>query len=318
MGLVADVITTRQMLCLFYWLMFCQLVSMCGRCCCHSFCGRCYCHSGRWNSHRVLFYFSLSSGLLHRTSSHIWDRWYLPMFLFRDGLLTLMYRASFMVLIRFWSSLPTMLNLSLLTSWPDLLEWSYIGEGAFRCSLNLSANVFADSQMYSSSHSTLSHLYLYLTPLFSGCDLYPLEPLGGFWWWDLLWNALEPHTSCMIFLCSHWDPDSMEPPYMSFSCCHCSVGCCCFFFCCWGFDISFLLCPGPRRGICISLLPGKGIALPCATHLGLSRWYLLCDTMFAPHCTLMELCGGCPTVNISQCEWVSYTLKSGGCHHLGV
>ena len=44
MGLVADVITTRQILCLLYWLMFCQLVLyvadviailFCGRCCCH-------------------------------------------------------------------------------------------------------------------------------------------------------------------------------------------------------------------------------------------------------------------------------------------
>ena len=136
--------------------------------------------SNRWNGHRVLFCFSLSSGLLHRTLSHMRGRWYLPVFLFGDGLLTLMYRASFMVLIRFWSSLPTMLKLSMLTSWPDLFEWSYIGEGAFRCSLNLSANVLADSPVYSSSHSTLSiYIYIWLHS-FSGCDLYPLEPLGGF------------------------------------------------------------------------------------------------------------------------------------------
>ena len=136
-----------------------------------------------------LFYFCHSSGLLHRTSFHMWGRWYLPMFLFRDGLLTLIYRASFMVLMRFWFSLPIMLKLSMLTSWPDLFEWSCIGEGAFRCSLNLSANVLADSPMYTSSHSTLSHLYLYMTPLFSGCELYPLEPIGDFWWWVLLWNV---------------------------------------------------------------------------------------------------------------------------------
>ena len=41
--------------------------------------------SGRWNSHRVfLFYFSLSSDMLTRTSSHTCGRWYLPTFLFRD------------------------------------------------------------------------------------------------------------------------------------------------------------------------------------------------------------------------------------------
>ena len=53
------------------------------------------------------------------------------------------------------------------------------GEGALRCSLNLSPNVLEDSPMYSSSHSTLSHLYLCMTPLFSGWYLDLLEPLGG-------------------------------------------------------------------------------------------------------------------------------------------
>ena len=43
---------------------------------------------------------------------------------------------------------------------------SSISFWTFRCSLNLSANVLADSPMYSSSHSTLSHLYLYMTLLF--------------------------------------------------------------------------------------------------------------------------------------------------------
>ena len=34
------------------------------------------------------------------------------------------------------------------------------GGGVFKCSLNLSPKVLADSPMYSSSHSNLSHLYL--------------------------------------------------------------------------------------------------------------------------------------------------------------
>ena len=75
--------------------------------------------SGRWNRHWVNFYFNLSSGVLHGTSSHIRGRWYLPMFLFRDGWLTLMCKASFMVLMRFWSSLPTMLKLSK----GDIMTW---------------------------------------------------------------------------------------------------------------------------------------------------------------------------------------------------
>ena len=47
-----------------------------------------------------------------------------------------------------------------------VLECSYIGNGAYWCSLNLSSKVLEDSPVYSSSHSTLSHLYLYMTPLF--------------------------------------------------------------------------------------------------------------------------------------------------------
>ena len=45
-------------------------------------------------------YFNLSSEMLCRTSSHMCGRWYLPIFLLRDGLFTLIYRASFMVLRR--------------------------------------------------------------------------------------------------------------------------------------------------------------------------------------------------------------------------
>ena len=104
--------------------------------------------------------------MLNRTSSHIYGRWYLFMFLFRDGLLTLLYRASLMVLLSFWSSLPTILKLSMVTVWPEVLKWSCIGKGGLRCSLNLSAKFLADSLMYSSSHSTLSHLYPYMTALF--------------------------------------------------------------------------------------------------------------------------------------------------------
>ena len=43
--------------------------------------------------------------------------------------------------------------------------WSCVGEGAFRCSLNLSPKVLADSPIYSSLLSTLLHLNLYMTPL---------------------------------------------------------------------------------------------------------------------------------------------------------
>ena len=75
---------------------------------------------GRWNGHRSV-YFNFSSEVLNRTSSHMCCRWYLPMFLLRDGLFTLMYKASLIVVIRFWSFLPTMLKFSIVTLWPVML-----------------------------------------------------------------------------------------------------------------------------------------------------------------------------------------------------
>ena len=80
--------------------------------------GRCYLPGGRWIITAIATgsdYFSLSSGVLSRASSHMCGRWYLPMFLLRDGLLTLMNNASFIHLLRFWSSLPTMLKFSMMT-----------------------------------------------------------------------------------------------------------------------------------------------------------------------------------------------------------
>ena len=52
--------------------------------------GRCYCHWWLMELPQVSIYFNLGSEMLSRTSSQICDRWYLPMFLFRDGLFTLM------------------------------------------------------------------------------------------------------------------------------------------------------------------------------------------------------------------------------------
>ena len=61
---------------------------------------------------QFIIYFSFNSGDLTNTSSHICGNWYLPIFLFRDGTLTLISMASLMVLALLWSSLPTMLKLS--------------------------------------------------------------------------------------------------------------------------------------------------------------------------------------------------------------
>ena len=120
--------------------------------------------SGRWKNHKVN-YFKFVLRCIKRTSSQTCGRWYLPTLLLRYGSLTLMYRASFTVLIWFKSSLPTMLKLLMVTLLPVMLLWSYMGEGDFRCSLNLSPKVLEDSLIYSSSQSTLSHWYLYMSSL---------------------------------------------------------------------------------------------------------------------------------------------------------
>ena len=79
----------------------------CGRCCCLNlvlWCGRwwareadvivsllsngiSYSHVADGMATLRWIYFSLSSEMLNRSSSHMWGRWYLPMFLLRDGLL---------------------------------------------------------------------------------------------------------------------------------------------------------------------------------------------------------------------------------------
>ena len=67
------------------------------------------------------YWFNCNSGDLTNTSSQICGSWYLPIFLLRDGSLTLISIASLIVLVILWSSLPTMLKLSRDTSWPVVL-----------------------------------------------------------------------------------------------------------------------------------------------------------------------------------------------------
>ena len=59
----------------------------------------------------------------------------------------------------------TILKLSRETSWPVVFWWPW-WVMVLLCSLYLSPNVLPDSPMYSSSQSTLPHLYLYITLLF--------------------------------------------------------------------------------------------------------------------------------------------------------
>ena len=79
-------------------------------------------------------YLSLGSGDLTNTSSYICGSWYLPIFLFRDGSLTLISIASLMGLAILWSSLPTMLKFSRERSWPVVL-WCHGWVSGLSCVL---------------------------------------------------------------------------------------------------------------------------------------------------------------------------------------
>ena len=69
----------------------------------------------------VVVYLSWSSGEFTSTSSHMCGNRHLPIFLFRDGSVTLMRIASLMNPAIFWSSLPTLLKLPMDISWPVVL-----------------------------------------------------------------------------------------------------------------------------------------------------------------------------------------------------
>ena len=132
-------------------------------------------------------YFILSSEVFNRTSPQICGRWYLPMFLLRGGLLTLIYRASLMVLMRFWSSLPTMLK-NFLNWFCD--QWCYNGQiwgmGPFDVPWT-SLQMFWRIPLYILHHTSPYHIYICRWLHFSSIgDLCPLEPPGGFWWYYLL------------------------------------------------------------------------------------------------------------------------------------
>ena len=115
-----------------------------------------------WCSHRCLI---LTSRVLTRTPAHIWGRLYLPLFLFRVGLLILLYMDALFVVVKPCPSLPSMLRLSVVVRWPVVVWWLYMDEGTLKLSLHLFPNVLADSPIYFSLQLTLFHLYQYNIPL---------------------------------------------------------------------------------------------------------------------------------------------------------
>ena len=111
-----------------------------------------------WCYGAEVLYLVFSSGMENGTLSQICDRLYLPIFLLRVGLVTLMYMASLMVLAIPCPSLPIILNFSTDIVWPVTLLCSNISDGAFRCFLYLSSKVLADSQC-THHHIQSCHIY---------------------------------------------------------------------------------------------------------------------------------------------------------------
>ena len=104
--------------------------------------------------------------MANRSLFQMCGRLYLPIFLLRAGLLTLIYIASLMALAILWPSLPMILKFYTVGMWPVIFWCSKIGDGAFKCSLYLPSKVLADSPMYSSSHSVLPQLNQYIMMLY--------------------------------------------------------------------------------------------------------------------------------------------------------
>ena len=70
-----------------------------------------------------------------------------------------------------------------------------MGDRAFTCSLNLSANIVPDSLVYSSLQSTLPHLYLFITPL--SCKMVSLS-LG----FTRRYMMVLPPLKCIFMPCA--------------------------------------------------------------------------------------------------------------------
>ena len=134
----------------------------------------------------------------YRTLAQMCDRLYLCIFLFRVGLLTLIY--SF-----FYGSSHIVPSLSMVwklstVMWPVVFWCSNIGKDAFKFSLYLSPKVLDYSPMYSSSH-----LNQYMKLL---CFVIVSQSFGNsrrFFKVVLLWNVCEHHICYIWFCCVHKD-----------------------------------------------------------------------------------------------------------------
>ena len=120
----------------------------------------------------LLYLFIFSSGIVNRTWSQMCGRLYFPIFLLKVELFTLIYISSLMVLAKLFSSLLIILKFSIDVSWPLLFWCPAIGEGAFRCSLNIAPKVLPDSPIYSSITVNLPTTVAVNDTVLIGCQRY--------------------------------------------------------------------------------------------------------------------------------------------------
>ena len=167
--------------------------------------------------------------MLTRTSFHMWGRWYLPMFLFRDGLLTFSHTPdeamsvglakacdlrenlfcwrenqsfhwdSLMFLAKLCPSFPNIWEFLWLVGWPVWLLWWWIGEEVFGCSLYISSKVMEVSPMYSSSQPRLPHWYHYMALFWFTIGSLSLGETRRFLMVLPLWSGSVCHICHMSF-----------------------------------------------------------------------------------------------------------------------
>ena len=126
-----------------------------------------------------------------------------------------------MALAILWSSLPTILKLSRDNSWPVMLWWSWMGEGASHF-LWTFLQMFCLIPQCSPLHSPPCHTWICRSFHSSvrWC-LYSKGVPGGPWWCCLLWNAFHPHVFCRCSCSSHSCLGHMRLLCRACCCCLC-------------------------------------------------------------------------------------------------
>ena len=163
------------------------------------------------------------------------------MFLLSGVSLTLMKKASLIALVRFWSSLPTIVKLLMLILWPVVLQWSNIGGRGLLMFLEpfckISGrffHVFFITPMFTAFISIYDSTFVCDRILVLGSHKEASDGLSSFK------EHLNPKFVACPLLFSHQVLDGMGLPCTSLFCC-CSGQFGFFLFCsCLGSGSSFL------------------------------------------------------------------------------